>query len=90
MENTVTIEINEYNKLRDFYKGITEKKYVEIDSWSGKVYFYKESEIIENSYKVLKDMSDYNDSLAKEFKKFREEHSKFKTKSLWSFLKLKK
>jgi len=86
-ENTVLLNVEKYNRLRDFYIGIKEDKFVGIDSYDGSVYYPKEKHII-------KTLDDRIKSLEKELIGYKHPvKSKTKTiddvkkMSLWQFLK---
>ena len=46
-QNTVTIDLHEYNQLRDFRKGITEGQIVSISCYGRSVYYLEKDEVIE-------------------------------------------
>jgi len=44
--NTVLLEVSEYNKLRDFYRGIEEDRFVRIECYGETIYYAEETEIM--------------------------------------------
>jgi len=86
-ENTVLLELKEYNKLRDFYYGIREGKYVQIDFYHDKVYYIKENDILKDLKLEIKRQS-------KELRLWKKPQEKsiedIRVMSIWQFLKWRK
>lgn len=88
--NTVLLQTEEYNRLRDFYKGIQEDKFVQIYSdhhYRYTVYYRTEKE-------VLKSLKDENKVLKKQLNQLKNPNEKnleqIKNMSLWEFIKWRK
>ena len=83
-KNTVLLNLENYNELRDFYNGINEGKFVTVDSYYSRIYYYEEKEVLETlKTKIGK--------LEKELKTFKKPNEKtiddVKEMSLLQFLK---
>jgi len=83
-ENTVLLNVEKYNELRDFYNGINEGKFVTIDSCYSRVYYIEEKEVLESLKNKI-------GRLEKELNNFKKPNEKtindVKKMSLWQFLK---
>tara|TARA_R110000796_G_scaffold116035_1_gene228456 strand:- start:225 stop:515 length:291 start_codon:yes stop_codon:yes gene_type:complete len=88
--NTVILQTKEYNRLRDFYKGIQEDKFVQVYS-----NYFHESEIFYRTEKeVVMRLKQRNEALKKELDKLKNPKEKnleqVKNMSLWEFIKWRK
>ena len=83
-ENTVLLNVEKYNELRDFYNGINEGKFVIVDYHYSRIYYAEEKEVLETLKNKL-------DKLQKELNTFKNPNEKtiddVKKMSLWQFLK---
>ena len=82
--NTVLLNVQTYNDLRDFFIGINEGKYVVINSYSGTIYYAKEKEVL----KTLKNKIDKLQNKLNTLKNHNEKTiDEVKKMSLFQFLK---
>jgi len=76
--DTVIIDLEDYNRLRDFEKGIGEGRFVYINDFANRVYYAEEVEVIE----ALKDKVIM---LEGRLQKIREKEEE-KKRGIWGFL----
>ncbi len=86
--NTVLLPVEEYNRLRDFYNGIEDGKFVSVRWWpNGSVYYVSEKDVLIN-------LKDQIEKLEKELKSFTDPDEKsiddVKGMSIWQFIKWRK
>jgi len=83
-ENTVLLNVEEYNRLRDFWNGLEEGKFVSIDYYHNRVYYMKETEVLEKLKDRIAEQKKELNSYKKPNEKTVEDVKKM---SLWQFVK---
>ena len=77
----VTINLHEYNQLKNFHKSISDGKIVRYDDYYGLTKVLTQRELIEDISKVNSEMREEYDEV------FNEKVTRLKRMSIWEFIK---
>lgn len=87
--NTVILDLEEYNFLRDFHKGIVEGEIVHVYSHMGYrlAHYVSDNEQIENLKDEIVRLEEQNDKLRNESQKINPTVIEIREMSIWQFIK---